>query len=115
MSEVSKCADAVPLEEMYEMSLQMAQDCEDYRHCELQAAIAGIIASYNKPFVIAVSPTGSGKTWIQGLLAKYHCIKGKRVTVVEPNEMLHAQTAAKLVQVDYAINVVTVEQYLREP
>jgi flagellar biosynthesis GTPase FlhF len=88
-SEVSKYVDAVPLDEMYEISLQMAQDCEDYWHCEFQAAIAGIIVSCNKPFVIAVSPTGSGKTWIQGLLAKYHCSKGKRVTLVEPNETLH--------------------------
>ena len=42
----------------------------DYRHSELQAAIAGIVVSQDSPFVIVVSPTGSGKTWIQGLVAK---------------------------------------------
>ena len=40
--------------------------------------------------------TGSGKTWMQGLIAKYHCEQGKRATVVEPNELLRVQTAEKL-------------------
>jgi reverse gyrase len=31
-----------------------------------------------------VVPTGSGKTWIQGLVARYYGDNGKRVIVIEP-------------------------------
>lgn len=56
------------------------------------------------------APTGSGKTWIQGLIAKYYCLNGQRVTVVEPNQTLRLQTTEKLSQVDPGINVLSVEQ-----
>jgi len=36
--------------------------------------IAASIISQESNFVIATVPTGSGKTWIQGLLAKYYCM-----------------------------------------
>jgi len=81
---------------MYRLSLEVCDEVMDYRHNELQSAIAGIVASQDKQFTIVVSPTGSGKTWIQGLIAKYFCSLGKRVTVVEPNEHLMVQTAEKL-------------------
>lgn len=89
----------------------MSEDAPDYRHCHLQAAIAGIILSHDKPFTIVVSPTGSGKTWIQGLVAKYFCNQGKKVVIVEPNDALRAQTADKLVALDYAITVTSIDRF----
>ena len=49
---------------MYHISKTISDDDGDYRHSEVQAAIAGIIVSNDKDFIITVSPTGSGKTWI---------------------------------------------------
>jgi len=54
----------VKLEDMYHISKTISDDDGDYRHSEVQAAIAGIIVSNDKDFIITVSPTGSGKTWI---------------------------------------------------
>jgi superfamily II DNA or RNA helicase len=54
----------------------MARDVEDYRHCEYQAAMAAIIASRPGKVTVAVAPTGSGKTWVQGLVAKHFCRLG---------------------------------------
>jgi superfamily II DNA or RNA helicase len=33
-------------------------------------------------------PTGSGKTWVQALIAKYFMLKEKPVTIIEPNDNL---------------------------
>lgn len=57
------------------------------------------------------APTGSGKTWIQGLIAKYYCCQGKGVTIVEPNEILRLQTLEKLSVVDPDIKVATITQF----
>lgn len=71
--ETYKLAQHVPLEDMYVVSQLISTDVEDYRHSELQAAIAGVVISHDKPFTIVVSPTGSGKTWVQAIIAKYFC------------------------------------------
>ena len=73
---------------MHALSRQVSDEVQEYRHSELKPAIAGIAVSNEMQFTIDVSPTGSGKTWIQGLIAKYYCNQGKRVVVVEPNELL---------------------------
>jgi len=49
---------------LYNISKSVSDEAGDYRHSEIQAAIAGIIVSNDQKFTIAVSPTGSGKTWI---------------------------------------------------
>ena len=46
---------------------------------------------------------------MQGLIARYHCEQGKRVTVVEPNELLRVQTAEKLGFVHFSISVTTID------
>ena len=99
---------------MLALSKDVSQEVEDYKHCELQAAIAGVVISHNQDFTIVVSPTGSGKTWIQGLVAKYFCNLGKKVVVVEPNEMLMRQTAEKLALVDYSITVTSIQRLYKE-
>lgn len=73
--------------------------------------MAAVIASHTSPFIIAVAPTGSGKTWVQGLLAKYYCLRGEQVTIIEPSELLKVQTAEKLGVVDYGINIMTVNEF----
>ena len=83
-----KLKDSIPLEEIFTASKEIASQVEDYRHCDYQAAVAGIIASQEGDLIVAVSPTGSGKTWIQGVVAKHFCRMGKKVVVIEPNEML---------------------------
>lgn len=76
------------LKEMMGFSMTISEEVEYYSHCDYQTAIASIVLASNELFTIVVSPTGSGKTWIQGLIAYYHCIKGEEVTIVEPNEAL---------------------------
>lgn len=58
-------------------------------------------------------PTGSGKTWVQGLLAKHYCQQGKRVAIVEPNEDLKLQTSERLGPVDFEISFLTLEQFYK--
>jgi superfamily II DNA or RNA helicase len=64
------------LDFIYHLSKEVSDDVIDYRHNDLQAAIAGVVVTKRKQFTIVVSPTGSGKTWIQGLVAKYYCTLG---------------------------------------
>lgn len=54
----------VDLNQLYDISKQISEEIRNYKHCEYQAAIAAVIASHDNSFVIAISPTGSGKTWI---------------------------------------------------
>ena len=92
----------------------MSEEVEDYHHCEYQAAVAAATLSNNDPLIVVVSPTGSGKTWMQGLIAKYHCNQRQRVTVVEPNEVLRVQTAEKLGLVHFNISVTTIDKLYAE-
>jgi superfamily II DNA or RNA helicase len=57
-------AHALPLDEALQLSQELSMDIQLYRHCEYQAAIAASIVSQEKQFVIAIAPTGSGKTWV---------------------------------------------------
>jgi superfamily II DNA or RNA helicase len=59
-----------------------------YRHSPYQAAVAALIASIPKNFTVVTMPTGSGKTWVQGILSKYYCNKGQTITIIEPTEAL---------------------------
>jgi len=43
-------------------------------------------------------------------VAKYYCNQKKKVLVVEPNELLRAQTAEKLVVIDYGITVTSIDR-----
>jgi hypothetical protein len=104
----------VPLEDLLQLSRGVSDEVQEYRHCDYQAAIAAIALSQKKPFVVVVSPTASGKTWIQGLIAKYLCEQGLSVTVVEPNEHLRVQTTEKLAVVDYGIAVTSIDMLYRE-
>jgi hypothetical protein len=58
-------------------------------------------------------PTGSGKTWIQGLLCKHFCDQGQKVAVIEPNQALMLQTSELLGHVHYAISYLTLEDYYK--
>jgi superfamily II DNA or RNA helicase len=76
------------LEDLIKISKEISEEVEQYRHCEYQAAIAASVLSNDSKFRIVVAPTGSGKTWMQGLIAKYYCMNGESVTIIEPNETL---------------------------
>ena len=80
--------EVVPLKTIVDMSKEMSEEVEGYHHCEYQAAVAAVSLCHQDHLVVVVSPTGSGKTWMQGLIAKYHCSQRKRVTVIEPNDVL---------------------------
>jgi 16S rRNA A1518/A1519 N6-dimethyltransferase RsmA/KsgA/DIM1 with predicted DNA glycosylase/AP lyase activity len=58
-------------------------------------------------------PTGSGKTWVQGIISKYYCKLGKRVTIIEPNEDLMKQTSEKLGKVDFEISFITIKDFYK--
>jgi reverse gyrase len=53
--------------------------------------------------MIVTMPTGSGKTWIQGIIAKHFCSIGKKVAIIEPSDELKIQTEEKVGAIDYAI------------
>ena len=106
--------EVVPLNEIIELSKHMSEEVEGYHHCEYQAAVAAISLSCHDPLIVIVSPTGSGKTWMQGLIALYHCSQRRSVTVIEPNEVLRVQTAEKLGLVHPGIQVTTIDRLYAE-
>jgi superfamily II DNA or RNA helicase len=76
------------LENFTKLSQSISSEIESYKHCAYQSAVAGIIVNTNKKFMIVTMPTGSGKTWIQGVIAKYYCSLGKSVAIIEPSDEL---------------------------
>lgn len=84
--EISALGNSVSLDEVIDLSKSISEEVKEYRHSDWQSAIAAIVLSHNSRFKIVVSPTGSGKTWIQGIIAKYYCSIGKRVVIIEPNK-----------------------------
>jgi reverse gyrase len=113
-TQVASVVEPVPFETMQMLSRQVSEDVGEYRHSDLQAAIAGVIISHDKPVTIVISPTGSGKTWIQGIVSKHYCSLGERVLIIEPNDLLSAQTAQRLEAVDFAITVTSITRFLVE-
>ena len=111
---VKDCELVVSLDEMMAISKDIASEVVDYRHSDYQAAIPGVILSNAAAVTVAVAPTGSGKTWIQGLVAKYYCRLGKKVVVVEPSEMLAQQAANKLAFVDFDITITSMRRLFEE-
>ena len=93
---------------MLALSRTLSDLVPEYRHIEYQAALAGIAISHGSLISIVVSPTGSGKTWMQALIAKYYCKQGKRVVIVEPSHNLRMQTILKLEPVDYKLQVMSI-------
>ncbi len=111
---VKDCELVVSLDDMVAISKDIASEVVDYRHSDYKAAIAGVILSNAAAVTVAVAPTGSGKTWIQGLVAKYYCRLGKKVVVVEPSEMLAQQAANKLALVDFDITITSMRRLFEE-
>ena len=111
---VKDCELVVSLDDMVAISKDIASEVVDYRHSDYQAAIAGVLLSNAAAVTVAVAPTGSGKTWIQGLVAKYYCRLGKKVVVVEPSEMLAQQAANKLALVDFDITITSMRRLFEE-
>ena len=99
---------------MLALSKDIAAEVADYRHSAYQAAIAGVIVSNTASVTVAVAPTGSGKTWVQGLVAKHYCGLGTKVVVVEPSEMLAQQAANKLALVDFDITITSIRRLYEE-
>jgi hypothetical protein len=60
-------------------------------------------------------PTGSGKTWIYAILAKYFSSLGKTVTVIVPNENLRNQTADLIGVSDNNLTVCTIKWFYEHP
>jgi reverse gyrase len=60
-------------------------------------------------------PTASGKTWIQGLLAQYFISRGKKVTILEPNETLRKQTLSLIGNIDDNLSVNTIDWFYKYP
>ena len=48
------------------------------------------------------------------MIAKHYCNLGRKVVVVEPNDLLAAQTLQKLAVVDYSISVTSIERFYEE-
>jgi len=83
--------------------------CETYQHNPYQCAVAAVILSSPGSFKLIDMPTGSGKTWIQALIAKHFLMKSKPVTIVEPNDYLTNQTLSLLNTLDLDITVQSID------
>lgn len=66
-------AEKVKVETIEDLSKHLSEKVIQYKHCKYQCAISAVVLSHQDPFLIVISPTGSGKTWVQGLIAKYFC------------------------------------------
>ena len=64
----------IELRDIVQISQQLSDHVDDYKHSMLQTAIEGIAISQSSDFTIVVSPTGSGKTRIQALISKHYCL-----------------------------------------
>jgi len=60
---------------LVKISKEVELKCETYQHSLYQCAVAGIILSSPGMFKLIDMPTGSGKTWVQALIAKYYLNK----------------------------------------
>ena len=80
------------LDEFILVSEALSQLCKSYKHNLYQCVVACILFEFKEFPLVAVLPTGSGKTWIQGILALYHLQQDQKVTLIEPNIKLRDQT-----------------------
>ena len=55
-----------------------------YSHSPYQCAVVAVAASTSNLVRIVEMQTGSGKTWVQGLLAVFYANLGMKVTIIEP-------------------------------
>jgi superfamily II DNA or RNA helicase len=110
---IQDCDNPVTLERMCAISKLISEESEIYKHCEYQSMIAGSVVSQRSNFVIATAPTGSGKTWIQAIIAKFYCQNNNEVTIVEPSEHLRDQTKKMLYTVDCDLKVLTMEEFYK--
>ena len=60
-------------------------------------------------------PTGSGKTWVYDIIAKYFSKQGKSTAVIVTNEILRAQTIGAIGTSDPNISVYTIKQFYEHP
>ena len=60
-------------------------------------------------------PTGSGKTWVYAIIAKYYSSIGKSTAVIVPNEALRGQTIGAIGTSDPNISVYTIRQFYEHP
>ena len=100
---------------MTEVSRAVGEEQSFYMQSNYQICIAAVVASKNYQTSVVEMPTGSGKTWVQCLLAKYYCSLGKKVTIIEPNERLKLQTMELIGLVDEGITIVTPQWFYEFP
>ena len=60
-------------------------------------------------------PTGSGKTWVYALIAKNYLNQGKNVTIIEPNEILAAQTTELIGGLDHNLTITSISSFYEIP
>ena len=66
----------------------VSESCSRYLHSPFQCyAAAMAISSHSQTRVIEM-PTGSGKTWVYSILAKYYSLLGKSTTIIVPTDAL---------------------------
>ncbi|KEJ82398.1 hypothetical protein OXYTRIMIC_115 [Oxytricha trifallax] len=75
--------------------------------------IAATLSSSNSRITLVEMPTGSGKTWVQALLASYYATQNKQVTIVEPNIMLKSMVQDRLGVVIDNLRVMDIESYYK--
>lgn len=105
----------IPLDTFIELSALLEQECETYSHSLYQCAVAAIAVSQQELARVIEMPTGSGKTWVYALIAKYYLKLGKRVTIIEPNNALYAQTTELLGGIDIRLAIATIDHFYQHP
>ena len=77
-----------------------------------QSFAAAKIAAADRKITVASIPSGSGKTYIAALLAKYYQKEGKKVAIVTTEEFLVSQMKQMLGLFSYNVDILTMEQAL---
>ena len=80
----------VQFENVLECSLSLQLVCPLYVHSPYQSFVAATVISSHSQTRVVEMPTGSGKTWVYAIIAKYYSKQGKSTAVIVPSEILRA-------------------------
>ena len=75
-------------QEMQELSKEMYEQIDKFLTNHFQSFAAAKIAAADRGITVASIPSGSGKTYIAALLAKYYQKRDKKVAIVTTEEFL---------------------------
>ena len=90
----------------------MYEQIDKFLTNHFQSFAAAKIVAAERKITVASIPSGSGKTYVAALLAKYYQKKGQKVAIVTTEEFLVSQMERMLGQFRFDVDILTMEQAL---